>query len=511
MSTPTAKLKSHGDTMRGALAWSGTDYAGLTIQSLTTAQRDALSPANGAMIYNTTTAQFELRQAGAWLAFSPALADSKDSVEIATTANVTLSGEQTIDGVLSSASRILVKDQSAGAENGIYVTAAGAWARAEDFNASAEVTAGATTFVSEGTANGNETWQLTTDDAITLGSTALVFAQIGGGASYFPVTASRALVSDGSGEPAASAVTSTELGYVSGATSNIQDQLDAGASAIPQSEPATNNLFIGTSAGAGLTTGDENTAVGFEAYKAGTSAGLNTAFGFQALKSNTLGNGNTAVGWKAMTDQIDPGGNTAIGTQSMLVSTSSGTNTAVGANTLMAMTSAQGNVAVGFEAMLLSTSAESNIAIGRLTLGELLTGNENVAVGKSAGTSAVAGGNETGANGVFIGFQAAAIADGGTNEIVIGSGATGAGSNSATIGNASVTKTVLRGVVEIGTSLELDRTTADAAFINYKATADADATSAISTLTTSGAVTHHVQIEINGVTAWIPVSTTDPS
>ena len=61
------------------------------------------------------------------------------------------------------------------------------------------------------------------------------------------------------------------------------------------------------------------------------------------------------------------------------------------------------------------------------------------------------------------------------------------------------------------TALEMDMVTRDNAFINFKATADADATSAISTLTTSGAVTHHIQIEINGTTAWIPCSTTDPS
>jgi hypothetical protein len=58
---------------------------------------------------------------------------------------------------------------------------------------------------------------------------------------------------------------------------------------------------------------------------------------------------------------------------------------------------------------------------------------------------------------------------------------------------------------------ELDLTTDDAGFINFKATADADATSAISTLTTSGSTTHHIQVEINGTTAWIAASTTDPT
>ena len=57
----------------------------------------------------------------------------------------------------------------------------------------------------------------------------------------------------------------------------------------------------------------------------------------------------------------------------------------------------------------------------------------------------------------------------------------------------------------------VDRTTEDAAFFNYKATADADTTSAISTLTTSGATTHHIQVDINGTKAWIAVSTNNPS
>lgn len=59
--------------------------------------------------------------------------------------------------------------------------------------------------------------------------------------------------------------------------------------------------------------------------------------------------------------------------------------------------------------------------------------------------------------------------------------------------------------------ITMDRTTEDAPFINFKATADADATSAISTNTTSGSTTHHIQIEINGTTAWFAASTTDPS
>lgn len=60
-------------------------------------------------------------------------------------------------------------------------------------------------------------------------------------------------------------------------------------------------------------------------------------------------------------------------------------------------------------------------------------------------------------------------------------------------------------------TLKVQPATLDEPFINFVATADADATSALSSLTTSGAVTHHIQVKINGVKAWIPCSTTDPS
>lgn len=116
--------------------------------------------------------------------------DWKASVRAATTANGTLAtafaNGQVIDGVtLATGDRILLKNQTTGADNGIYVVAAsGAPVRATDADASAEVTAGMAVFVSEGTANGNTQWSLTTDDPITLGTTALVFAQIGAGTTY---------------------------------------------------------------------------------------------------------------------------------------------------------------------------------------------------------------------------------------------------------------------------------------------------------------------------------------
>ncbi|HEU4708295.1 MAG TPA: hypothetical protein VFS17_03190 [Methylophilaceae bacterium] len=107
--------------------------------------------------------------------------DYKPSVKAATTANITLSGTQTIDGVSCGVGdRVLVKDQSTGSQNGIYVVASGAWTRSTDFDSDAEVTGGLIIPVNEGTANGDTRWALTTNDPIVVGTTALTFSNVTG-------------------------------------------------------------------------------------------------------------------------------------------------------------------------------------------------------------------------------------------------------------------------------------------------------------------------------------------
>jgi len=122
--------------------------------------------------------------------------DVKDSVKVATTANITLSGTQTIDGVAVSADeRVLVKDQSTGSENGIYDCKAGAWSRSSDFDADSEVTGGAFVFVEQGTANADQGYVLTTDGSITVGTTSLAFTQFSGAGT---ITAGDGLTKSGS-------------------------------------------------------------------------------------------------------------------------------------------------------------------------------------------------------------------------------------------------------------------------------------------------------------------------
>lgn len=100
---------------------------------------------------------------------------NKGTVRGATTANITLSGAQTIDGVsIIAGDRVLVKNQTAPAENGIYVCASGSWARSTDMDSWAEVP-GAWVIVQEGTVNADTAWLSSANQGGTLGTTAITW------------------------------------------------------------------------------------------------------------------------------------------------------------------------------------------------------------------------------------------------------------------------------------------------------------------------------------------------
>lgn len=106
--------------------------------------------------------------------------DIKESVRVATTGNIALSGALTVDGVaLNVGDRVLVKNQTNAAENGIYVVADEAWTRAVDAT-NGKISSGMFTFVEEGAVNANSGYVLATDGQIVVGTTELSFSQFSG-------------------------------------------------------------------------------------------------------------------------------------------------------------------------------------------------------------------------------------------------------------------------------------------------------------------------------------------
>jgi phage-related tail fiber protein len=114
--------------------------------------------------------------------------DVKASVIAATTGNITLSGTQTIDGVaVGVGDRVLVKNQTAPAQNGIYVAASGAWTRAPDADTWDELRS-AFTFVEQGSTQADTGWVCTIDAGGTLGTTAVTWSQFSGSGTYLAGT-----------------------------------------------------------------------------------------------------------------------------------------------------------------------------------------------------------------------------------------------------------------------------------------------------------------------------------
>ncbi len=94
----------------------------------------------------------------------------------ATTANITLSGEQTVDGIsVVTDDRVLVKNQTTSSENGIYIADTSSWNRAPDWDGALDVVEGTLIPVNRGTSNSDTMWRVTTTGTITVGTTSITF------------------------------------------------------------------------------------------------------------------------------------------------------------------------------------------------------------------------------------------------------------------------------------------------------------------------------------------------
>jgi hypothetical protein len=107
----------------------------------------------------------------------------KSPVITATSANITLSGLQTVNGVtVVAGDRVLVKDQSTASQNGIYNASATAWTYAVGADDWAEYV-GAIVFIVEGALAGTA-WYCTAQPGGTLGTTAMNWSNFSVASSY---------------------------------------------------------------------------------------------------------------------------------------------------------------------------------------------------------------------------------------------------------------------------------------------------------------------------------------
>ena len=210
--------------------------------------------------------------------------DVKASVRVASVAPVAIASAleagDAIDGVtLAEGDRVLLKNQSTASENGIYVvvgSGAGAASRAPDADTSAKVTTGMFTFVAEGTVNGDNGFVLTTNDAITLGTTGLTFVQFSGAGQ---VIAGAGLTKSGN--------TLDVVGTADRITVNA-DSVDIASTYVGQSSITTlGTITTGVWNGTDVAVADGGTGAS-DAASARTNLGIKTTVGAVTTSTSKL-------------------------------------------------------------------------------------------------------------------------------------------------------------------------------------------------------------------------------
>ena len=236
-SITTAAVIAPAGTLSG-----NTLAAGVTASSLTSLGTIANLTATAGTVATTPTASTDIANKLYVDTVAQGL-DAKASCVAATTADITLSGAQTIDGVsVVAGNRVLVKNQSLSQNNGIYLCASGSWTRTTDADTWDELTS-AFTFIEQGTANGDCGFVCTANAGGTLGTTALPWSQFSGAGTFtagtgltltgsvFSLTSPVAVANGGTGLTSLGSGVATFLGTPSSANlaAAVSDETGSGA------------------------------------------------------------------------------------------------------------------------------------------------------------------------------------------------------------------------------------------------------------------------------------------
>lgn len=203
----------------------------------------------------------------------------KAPCRLATTANIALSGLQTIDGSMTVADdRVLVKNQTTMSQNGIYIVSSGNWQRARDFDSDRDVTKGTRMTVVEGAVNyGREFW-ITSANPNTVGTSNITIAESlssnsGGNAAAAAASAAAAAASATAASGSATAASGSASAASSSAGAAATSASSASTSASTATTQASNAAGSASSAATSATNaGNSATAAAGSASAASTSA-----------------------------------------------------------------------------------------------------------------------------------------------------------------------------------------------------------------------------------------------
>ena len=206
----------------------------------------------------------------------------KEAVIVATTANITLSGTQTIDGVaVVAGDRVLVKDQTDATQNGIYVVSADAWTRALDADANGELAYGTQILVMEGSTHAFATFYVSTEADYVVDTTEVAFTKfsVGAGDVVGPASSTDDSIvrMDGTSGKSitGSTVTIDNSGVVAGAS------IDFGSNTISTTLAQLNAAISDGSVLSGsVTNADVDAAAAIDATKIHDGSISNTEFGY---------------------------------------------------------------------------------------------------------------------------------------------------------------------------------------------------------------------------------------
>jgi hypothetical protein len=210
--------------------------------------------------------------------------DSKPSAEVVATANLTLSGTQTIDGVaVAAGARVLATGQSTASQNGLWTVAAGAWSRPTDF-ATGSAQLGAFVFVEGGTIGASSGWTLTGTASVTVDTTSQTWTQFSGAGEILAgsglaksgntlsIATSPALAGTPTSPTASPLTSTTQIASTAYADAAVAVEKTRGLAAEALLAPSASPTFTGTPAGPTAAPGTNTTQVATTAFTTGAVA-----------------------------------------------------------------------------------------------------------------------------------------------------------------------------------------------------------------------------------------------